>query len=142
MESRRDTVNHTNPIAALDPGRDKCGFAVLASTGDILLQRVLETAKLEQELKKAQQELGFSRLILGNGTTSKEAKARIEKALPALEIQVVDEYKTTEQARGEYWLSNPPKGLMRLIPTTMRTPPCPVDDYVAVILARRHLQKI
>ncbi len=132
-------MEHTKHIAALDPGRDKCGFAVLASTGDILLQRVLETAKLEQELKKAQQELGFSRLILGNGTTSKEAKARIEKALPTLEIQVVDEYKTTEQARKEYWLSNPPKGLWKIVPTTMRTPPCPVDDYVAVILARRYL---
>ena len=31
-------------IAALDPGREKCGFAVLAEGGEVLMQRVIETA--------------------------------------------------------------------------------------------------
>jgi len=30
---------------------------------------------------------------------------------------------------------------MRLIPVTMRTPPVPVDDYVAVILAERFFRQ-
>ena len=64
-------------IAALDPGREKCGFAVLTLDGSVLLQRVIETAKLEQEVRAAQQSYGFSVLVEGNGTTSREARARL-----------------------------------------------------------------
>jgi hypothetical protein len=54
-------------------------------------------------------------------------------------VLVRDEYRTTELAKGEYWKANPPKGWRRLIPVTMQVPPVPVDDFVAVILARRFL---
>ena len=37
-------------IAALDPGRDKCGFAILAKDGRVIWQKVIETARLEAEL--------------------------------------------------------------------------------------------
>lgn len=124
-------------IAALDPGRDKCGFAVLSGAGEILLRRVIETAHLEDEITKARQEPGFSRLILGNGTTSKTAEARLTAL--GVAVTVVDEYRTTEMARVEYFKANPPRGLRRLIPRGMLVPPCPVDDYVAIILARRYL---
>lgn len=126
-------------VAALDPGRDKCGFAILAADGKVLLQRVIETKHLEAEVEKAWQTPGFSCLIEGNGTTSKAARTRIRQLLPTLKISVVDEYRTTEMAKKAYWRAHPPKGLFRLIPTTMRVPPVPVDDYVAVILARRAL---
>ena len=33
-----------------------------------------------------------------------------------------------------------PKGIARLIPKGMRTPPEPIDDYAAVILAERYLK--
>ena len=52
---------------------------------------------------------------------------------------MVDEYNTTQLAKGEYWKANPPRGLKKLIPITMQVPPVPVDDYVAVILARRYI---
>ena len=57
----------------------------------------------------------------------------------APKIEVVDEYRTTDEARKLYWKIHPPRGLWRLVPTTMRVPPVPVDDLVAVILARRYL---
>lgn len=126
-------------VAGLDSGRDKCGFAVLSPEGEVLLSVVIETARLEQEIKKAWQEPGFSCLVEGNGTTSKEAAARLHAALPSLAIHTVDEYRTTDMAKKEYWKAHPPKGLMRLIPTTMRVPPVPVDNYVAEILIRRFL---
>ena len=69
-------------IAALDPGREKCGFAVLTLDGSVLLQRVIETAKLEQEVRAAQQSYGFSVLVEGNGTTSREARAPRKGARP------------------------------------------------------------
>ena len=86
-------------IAALDPGREKCGFAVLTLDGSVLLQRVIETAKLEQEVRAAQQSYGFSVLVEGNGTTSREARARLQKAMPDLRIEVVDEYRTSPRRR-------------------------------------------
>ena len=128
-------------IAALDPGRDKCGFAVLADSGKILCQRVIGTENLMTEVNAAKADYGFSRLLIGNGTTSKEAQGKLAQ-LSALEVIVRDEYRTTELAKKEYWKANPPKGWRRLIPVTMQVPPVPVDDFVAVILARRYLQEI
>lgn len=128
-------------IAAIDPGRDKCGLAVLSETGAILLQRVISTADLEKEITSAVERYAPKVLLLGNGTTSSQAEERIRMSAPELAVEVVDEYKTTEQARKEYWKANPPKGLRRLLPVSMQVPPVPVDDFVAVILARRYLEK-
>ena len=127
-------------VAAIDPGRDKCGFAVLAADGSVLFQQVVETKRLIEKLCQQRARHPFQTVILGNGTTSESARRRIVKALPGLELVVVDEYRTTELAKGEYWKANPPKGWRRLLPVTMQVPPVPVDDFVAVILARRYLQ--
>ena len=45
-------------IAAIDPGRDKCGMAVLAEDGKVLLQKVIETRRLEQELRQGKLRAG------------------------------------------------------------------------------------
>ena len=129
-------------IAALDPGRDKCGFAVLERSGRVCMQRVIATAALEQEVQAAQLQYGFTQEIEGNGTTSQSARQRLTEALPDLTILVVDEYRTTELAKGEYWKAYPPRGWRRLLPVTMQVPPVPVDDFVAVILARRYLEQM
>ena len=103
------------------------------------MQKVIETKNLEQEAAAAAAAFSPERLIEGNGTTSKEARERIQRAVPKLPIEVIDEYRTTEQAKREYWKAHPPKGLRKLLPTTMQVPPVPVDDFVAVILATRYL---
>ena len=128
-------------IAALDPGRDKCGFAVLTENGRVQMQKVINTSRLEVEVKAAQGKYGFVKLVEGNGTTSQQAKERIMQFMPELNIIVIDEYRTTEMAKGEYWKANPPRGWRRLLPVTMQVPPVPVDDYVAVILGRRYLEE-
>lgn len=127
-------------VAALDPGRDKCGMAVLSGKREILLQRVIETKSLESEIVQIVEQYHPRVLILGNGTTSKQAEKRICAAVPSLPVEVVDEYRTTEQAKREYWIVHPPTGWRRFLPTTMQVPPVPVDDFVAVILARRFLE--
>lgn len=126
-------------IMAVDPGRDKCGMAVLSDSGEILWRQVVETACLAETAKAKAEEFQPKMLILGNGTTSREAEARLREALPELLLKVVDEYRTTEEAKGFYWQANPPKGWRRLLPLSMQVPPEPVDDLVAVILARREL---
>ena len=126
-------------IMAVDPGRDKCGMAVLSAQGEILWRQVVETASLPELARKRFEEYQPKLLVLGNGTTSKVAAARLKETLPELEVRVVDEYRTTEEAKKLYWQVNPPKGWRKLLPLTMQVPPEPVDDLVAVILAQREL---
>ncbi len=130
-------LNEEYTVAAVDPGRDKCGFAVMDSSEKILYQKVIDTVSLEKAVEGAKKKYGFKVLILGNGTTSRKAEERLKKAFSELSVMVVDEYRTTEMAKKEYWKANPPRGLKRLIPLGMQVPPVPVDDFVAVILARR-----
>ncbi|MBQ6758083.1 MAG: pre-16S rRNA-processing nuclease YqgF [Selenomonadaceae bacterium] len=124
-------------IMGIDPGRDKCGVAVLTAAGEIRYQRVVETAELGDVIKRLSAEHEIELVILGNGTTHKAAASLVEAS--GLQIKVVDEKHTTEEARREYWKKNPPRGWRKLLPTTMQVPPEPVDAIVAEILVRRHL---
>ena len=124
-------------IVGIDPGRDKCGVAVLNSSAEILFVQVIETAEFETILKNLKAQFNFELAILGNGTTHKNAE-KILRSLN-LEVKIVDEKHTTEQARKLYWKKNPPQGWRKFLPTSMQVPPVPVDGIVAEILVTRHL---
>ena len=121
---------------AIDPGRDKCGIAVLSPQGDVLLHEIVPTGALETRVSELAAEYA-PRIIMGDGTTSAAAKARIEAQVGA--VTLVDEYRTTEEGRRLYWAENPPSGWRRLMPRGLLTPTVPVDDFAAVALARRFL---
>ena len=123
-------------VLAIDPGRDKCGIAVLSPQGDVLLHEIVPTAALETRVSELAAEYA-PRIIMGDGTTSAAAKARIEAQAGA--VILVDEYRTTEEGRRLYWAENPPRGWRRLVPRGLLTPTVPVDDFAAVALARRFL---
>ena len=125
--------------AGLDPGRDKCGLAVVDDAGHCIFHQVVATEKLGEELLGLQERYGFVTLVMGNGTTSRKAKATVQSVLPDIKLAVVDEYRTTDAAREEYWKMNPPTGWKRLMPRGMLVPPVPVDDLAALILARRYV---
>lgn len=128
----------SRPVLAIDPGREKCGVAVLASDGRVLVQRVVTTAELDAAvgaLIRAYE----PNVIMGNGTTSADAKKRVEAL--GVSVTLVDEYRTTDAAKCAYWEAHPPRGWRRLMPRGMLVPPVPVDDFVAVILAQRFLEK-
>ena len=127
-------------VAAVDPGRDKCGLAILSLEGEVLFHEVVATKCLVEKLCQQREVYPFQIIVLGNGTTSAQAKQRIQRALPAVELLVVDEYRTTEIARGEYWQAHPPTGWRRLLPVAMQVPPVSVDDFVAVLLGRRYIE--
>lgn len=127
-------------VAGLDPGRDKCGLAVVDSNGACIFHRIVATPDLGVELKNLREKYTFSTLVMGNGTTSKKAEKQVHIALPFVDVAVVDEYRTTDAAREEYWKINKPTGWRRLLPQGMRVPPEPVDDLAALILARRYVQ--
>ena len=126
-------------VAAVDPGREKCGVAVVDEDGKVLEQAVVATVRLADELTARAMKFRPERILLGNGTTSRTAEETIREAIPDVPVEIVDEYRTTDDARIAYWKANPPSGWRRFFPTSMQVPPAPVDDYVAVILARRYL---
>lgn len=122
----------------IDPGRDKCGVALLTAAGEIKFQRVTATEDLDAVIKSLAAEFPIEAVILGDGTTHKAAAAKVTAA--GLRFQLVDEKHTTEEARRLYWKKNPPRGWRRLLPTSMQVPPEPVDAIVAEILVRRFLE--
>ena len=126
-------------LMGIDPGRDKCGVAVLTAAGEIKFQRVVATEELDTVIKNLAAEFQIESVILGDGTTHKAAAQKVTTA--GLKFQLVDEKHTTEEARREYWKRNPPRGWRRLLPTSMQVPPEPVDAIVAEILVRRVLNK-
>lgn len=123
-------------VIAIDPGREKCGVAILSENGSFV-QDVIKTDELCAWVNKSRQECGNVPVVIGNGTGSQAAIERLQRDC-RVEPYLIEEYKTTEEARRRYWQENPPAGWRRLVPTSMQVPPVPVDGYVAVILAERY----
>lgn len=124
----------------IDPGRDKCGVAILTATGEIKFQRVVPTDELDAVIKNLAAEFEIEKVILGDGTTHKAAAQKVKAA--GLTFELVDEKHTTEEARREFWIKNPPRGWRKFLPTSMQVPPEPVDAIVAEILVRRFLAQL
>ena len=124
----------------IDPGRDKCGVALLGSDGEIKFEEVVPTDELEATIIRLSENFCIDLVILGNGTTHKSAEKKISPL--GLPIKIVDEKHTTEQARREYWKKKPPVGWRKFLPTTLQVPPEPVDGIVAELLVKRYLSKI
>lgn len=125
-------------VLAIDPGKEKCGVAIVAE-GSVLLQEVLERKAYLTFLETAVQQYKVNQVVLGDGTGSHEFLREIQTSFPNQGVTVVDEKFTSEEARKRYWCEHRPRGWRRILPTSMQLPPEPYDDYVAVILAERFL---
>jgi RNase H-fold protein (predicted Holliday junction resolvase) len=123
------------PIISIDPGKEKCGIAIVDKLQGVLWKNVITTQNLSQTIQRLLIEYAADRIVMGDGTTSKSAQMKIQVDFPLIPLHMVDEYRTTDEAKIRYWKENKPHGWKRFIPTTMLVPPVPVDDYVAVILA-------
>lgn len=126
-------------VLAVDPGRGKCGIAIV-SFDTVAVKRVVERESLLAEMGRLLAQYGVNQIVLGDGTGSGQVLREIGERFPQCVVHVVDEHLTTEEARKEYWRDNKPRGWRRLLPISMQVPPEPYDDYVAVILARRFLE--
>jgi RNase H-fold protein (predicted Holliday junction resolvase) len=132
-------------VLAIDPGKNKCGLALTIRTKprtvELIWHAVVATDDLIEKVKEANTIRPFELIILGGGTTSNKALARLRESLPGMSVLVVDEANTTLYARERYWEYNTRKGWRRLIPATLQIPPEPVDDFAAMILAERVLME-
>lgn len=128
-------------VLAIDPGRMKCGVAVVRRTASgfgYIYQGVIESDSLPGVLPELVETHKPQAIVIGDGTASSNIIS-VVKSLGIADVKVVDEKNTTLLARRRFWEANPPRGLRRLIPVSMQTPNRPYDDYVAIILAERLL---
>lgn len=130
-------------VLAIDPGSSKCGMALVKRDSEdeisMLWRAIAPREEIIGYIEKAQEAAGFSMIVIGRGTTSKNLVTEVREAFPSAAILLVDETDTTNQARERYWEHNPRRGWRKLLPSTMQVPPEPVDDFVGLILAERVL---
>ncbi|GAB4238381.1 MAG: Holliday junction resolvase RuvX [Stanieria sp.] len=127
-------------ILGFDPGRDKCGIAVMNFARQIVYHQVVDSQLALAEMQKLCRQFEIKLIVMGNLTTAKSWRQQIESELFwSIPLLMVDENNSSFEARERYWQIYPPQGLQKLIPQGMRIPPRPVDDIVAIILIERYL---
>ncbi len=126
-------------ILGFDPGRDKCGVAVLNSDRQIQMHQVVTSDNAISSIKSLIDQYQIDLIVIGDQTTSKIWHQKLTDNLPKATIKFVDERNSSLEARDRFWELYPPQGLQKLIPQSLRIPPRPIDDIVAILLIERYL---
>lgn len=143
MQADSSSLSDQPLILGFDPGRQKCGLAVVGLDRAVRWHQVVATDSAIATIETLRQQFPVSLLVMGDQTTAKDWKQRLTQELPnPLRVIMVDERYSTLQARDRYWVMYPPRGLARLIPQSFRTIPRPVDDIVAILLVERYLERL
>jgi RNase H-fold protein (predicted Holliday junction resolvase) len=128
-----------NAVIGVDPGRSKAGYALVADSGDVVTAGIESIDRLPACLSELIGRCSVRAIALGRGTNARSVKAAL--AAFGLPIHYVDEYETSRLARGLYFAEHPPRGWRRLIPLGLQVPGRPIDDYAAILIARRFLAR-
>jgi len=126
-------------ILAIDPGKDKCGLAVLDEDGRAVAKLVSESAALPARAKELFDRYRPTAVVVGRGHFGKKLARELDDFPASVNLVFISEKDTTWLARQRYWREHPPAGWLKLIPTSLRVPPVPVDDYAAVLIGERYL---
>ena len=147
-ENAYDSMTLT--LLAIDPGRAKCGLAVVSGTRDgspsepvrCLERAVVETERLTLavgELLRRRPEI--TQLLLGDGTHSATLRRALAETFPLLPLRIVNEHNTSQRAKARFLAENRAPGWRRLLPRGLRSPEVPYDDYAALMLAEDYFSK-
>ena len=143
-------------LLAIDPGRAKCGLAVVSGPEPDSPSESLSPCERTQCLERAVVETdrltlavgeilrrrpGIAKLLIGDGTNSATLRRALAKTFPLLPLQTIDEHNTSQRARQRFLAENRAPGWRRLLPRSMRSPEVPYDDYAALLLAEDYFSK-
>jgi len=124
----------------IDPGKDKCGFALLKNDQTPVLLEIVGTKEFDKFLKELYDEYRFGLIILGTGTYSRKIEKRIRK-LNLSPVVLIDEKNTTIQAEKRFREDHPLKGYKKFLNKFLDWRPAEnVDDYAAFIIAKKYLE--
>ena len=124
-------------VLAIDPGRDKCGIAVV-NPESVLHMSVVPRKHTASAVVSLSTRFSPQAIIVGNGTGSGFLVDELQSKSD-VPVEIVDEAYSTRNAKSRYFKDNPPRGLRRLVPSGLQTPPRAYDDYVALMLAEEWL---
>ena len=127
-------------VLAVDPGREKCGLALVTDEG-VRFRAIVPTGEIGVTCHYLLQQHPGADVIVGEGTGGGAVMAAIRQARPDQVVTAVPEQESTRRARARYLREHPGPWWQRLLPPGMRVPPRPVDDYAAVILGEEHLAR-
>ena len=102
-------------LVSIDPGKNKCGL-VLAEISEKKVYKaiILKSELVEDYLRNLNTFEDISKIIIGNGTSSKEMKEKLD--FLKKEIITFEEKNTTYRAKARYFELFPIRGLKFLIP--------------------------
>lgn len=127
-------------VLGIDPGTRKVGYAIAADAGSPALSLGIEPLEsLLERLTPLLAEHPIRAVALGSGTNSGALRALVQTF--GVPVYLIDERDTTYRARALYFADNPPRGWRRLLPLGLQLPPRPIDDYAALLIARRHIAR-
>ena len=130
-------------VLGIDPGRQKCGIAVLRHAVPLerLHKSIVATAMVAEKITSLLAQYPITVVVVGDATGSRTLLGALEASLPAsIALVRVPEYGTTQVARQRYWQENPPQGWRRLVPASLQQPSEPWDDYSAVLLCESYIK--
>ena len=120
-------------LISIDPGKCKCGL-VLA---DLYQKRVdqavvLNTAFLPQYVKTLKRSENISKVIIGNGTTSRQNIEKLD--FIKNDLIIVEEKNTTLRAKKRYFEIFPTRGLKSFLPKEILIMNINLDALSALII--------
>jgi RNase H-fold protein (predicted Holliday junction resolvase) len=132
-------VTDAGPVIGVDPGRSKAGYALVDGSGSVVAAGIEPIDRLPACIAALMRKMPVGAIALGGGTNARGMKAALVPL--GLPIHVVDEYETSRAARSLYFAEHPPRGWRRLIPLGLQVPSRAIDDYAAILIARRFLAR-
>ncbi len=129
-------------LLGLDPGRAKCGLAVVGLDRALLYHQVVPVDQVTLTIQSLRENYPISSIVMGDQTGSKQWQQRLAELPNAPRVTLVDERYSSLEARDRYWQMYPPKGLGKLIPQSLRSISRPIDDIVAILLIERYLKRL
>ena len=127
-------------LISIDPGKSKCGLVLAEITEKKVYKAiVLKSELLADYLSKLNTVEDISKIIIGNGTTSREIKDDLD--FLKKEIITVEEKNTTYKAKDRYFELFPIKGLKFLIPREVFILNKNLDAISALIILEDYCKK-
>ena len=127
-------------MLGIDPGTRKVGFALVEDAESPAIARGIEPLdSLVARITPLLARHPISAVALGSGTNATRLAGMLESL--GVPVHVIDETDTTYRARALYFAEHPPRGWRRLLPLGLQVPPGPIDDYAAMLIARRYLAR-
>ena len=120
-------------LISIDPGRFKCGLVLFdINEKKVYKAIIIRTEFLEEYVSNLKNVEDISKVIIGNGTSSKENIKKLE--FIKKDLIIFEEKNTTYRAKARYFELFPIRGLKRLIPREFFIMNKKLDAIAALII--------